>query len=925
MMGEDPPLDPEKTPTLDPDDEVPNGAGPGAEPRTRPEGETKPSRRLEILGPYRILEEIGRGGMGVVYKAYYPQLKRNVALKVLIAGEDASEDAIARFHREAEAVAKLGHHPNIVPVYDIGTEGNLHYFAMHFVEGKGLDALIDEGEITPVQAATIAKKLAEALHHAHQHGVLHRDVKPSNVLMAFPRLAGESPDEPKDEIPNLNGKEKGGTPGVGGWDLDVGGSAREGGEPMLTDFGLAKDVESDSKMTRTGMTLGTPQYMPPEQADGRLKEVDARSDVYSLGATLYEMLTSTPPFTGTGVVNILCDILLNEPVPPRRRNPDVDRDLEVICLKCMEKKPADRYPTAKALADDLGRTLNRESILARPPSPLQRLKRWSQRQRTALLAASSTLLLAGVVGLILFLVLQNRGPAPLDVETKRTATQMLDRGRSYLEQAKRAQIMDDPKICRALLDRALQAFTKACEADPKNAEAFAEKGKVLTLLKRPEKALTALQRALALNPDLSGPYHLRIQIQYIKFILRSLLTGAEASKQTRKKIEADLSRLEAIGTQPWVVHWGRALLLAVDGHREDALAEIDLALEANPTFPDGFAARGQFRTTLALIDPQADKREILTGALEDFSKALRLAGENTDYRISRIQVLLYLDRAGDAEKEADAMVTALHDNPYPYLLRGQIRLARGNRAGFNADMDKADNLPFANPDLHLIAAGVILGGFQSWRFDAIKTDEVGRALKHVNLLIERHPEQTEAYGIRGLLRMLEGQGKPAIGDFQKYLEKHGDSQMAPTFRGAVTALELGMDLSCESPLLVYYAATQRAATGAWQEAENLYKQALEGIEKLPPPSAFQVAIAHQEVKKFGRMEIARLISRRAGLPEADPDQVSALLREAMESLDTAVREGYSDFSNIDTNPDFAPLRATEKFKAWRKAWKEKGK
>ena len=157
-------------------------ATPANEPEGGPDAPGSPSRKT--LGPYEIQREIGRGGMGVVFKAYHPGLKRTVALKVLIAGEDASEEAITRFHREAEAVAKLGHHPNIVPVYDIGVEGERHYFAMHFVDGKPLDRWIDDGDVAPKRAASIAKKLADALHHAHQHGVLHRDVKPSNVLMS---------------------------------------------------------------------------------------------------------------------------------------------------------------------------------------------------------------------------------------------------------------------------------------------------------------------------------------------------------------------------------------------------------------------------------------------------------------------------------------------------------------------------------------------------------------------------------------------------------------------------------------------------------------------------------------------------------------------------------------------------------------------
>jgi serine/threonine protein kinase/tetratricopeptide (TPR) repeat protein len=315
------------------------------------------------LGPYEILEEIGRGGMGVVYKAFHPQLKRTVALKVLIAGEDATEEAIKRFHREAEAVAKLGHHPNIVPVYDIGQvtrepvvgaqhAAPLHYFAMHCVEGKPLDEMIDAGNITPKMAASIAKRVAIGLAHAHANGILHRDIKPANILV---------------------------TPE---------------GEPQITDFGLAKDVVSETRMTRTGATLGSPSYMPPEQAGGRLDEVDGRSDVYSLGATLYEMLTLQPPFEGASVVEVIQKVLLREPVRPRRINRLVKPDLETVCLKCLEKDRARRYGQAADLASDLARYLDGRPILARPVSTPERFLRWTGRNRA----------MAGILALLIVIL-----------------------------------------------------------------------------------------------------------------------------------------------------------------------------------------------------------------------------------------------------------------------------------------------------------------------------------------------------------------------------------------------------------------------------------------------------------------------------------------------------------------------------------------
>ncbi|MHC5079653.1 MAG: protein kinase domain-containing protein [Planctomycetota bacterium] len=393
-MGDETPLDPDSTPTVDPaDSDRPDG----------PTGQADSPDLRKTLGPYQILEEIGRGGMGVVYKAYHPQLKRTVALKVLIAGEDASEEAIKRFHREAEAVAKLGHHPNIVPVHDIGKEGKQHYFAMHFVEGKPLDRMIDDGEIPPKLAASIAKRVANGLAHAHSHGILHRDIKPANILVD------------------------------------------QAGEPQITDFGLAKDVDSRSKLTYSGATIGTPQYMPPEQAAGRLKEIDERSDVYSLGATLYEMLALEPPFTGDTVIEVIQKVQLADPVSPCRKNPIVGKDLATICLKCLEKEPGRRYATAEAASRDLASYLEGRPIAARPASFRYRMTKKARRHKPLVATVAISLLLlvaAGIVALVL--IAKKEGEKQKQVGEAQADAERADRLRE--KNAKVAKVMMDAAI-----------------------------------------------------------------------------------------------------------------------------------------------------------------------------------------------------------------------------------------------------------------------------------------------------------------------------------------------------------------------------------------------------------------------------------------------------------------------------------------------
>ena len=299
--------------------------------------ETTLGTKVRYFGDYELLDEIARGGMGVVYKARQTSLNRIVALKMILAGQLASEEDVQRFHAEAEAAANLDH-PGIVPIYEIGEHEGQHYFSMGFVEGESLADKIKDGPLPPREAAEYAKKVAEAIAFAHQRGVIHRDLKPANVL------------------------------------LD------QNGEPKVTDFGLAKRVEGDSGLTATGQILGTPSYMPPEQASGQLDEVRETADVYALGAILYCLISGRPPFQAAAPLDTLMQVLEREPVSPRLLNNKVPRDLETVCLKALEKDVRRRYQSAHSLAAELERFLNDEPILARPISWPARAWRWCKRK-----------------------------------------------------------------------------------------------------------------------------------------------------------------------------------------------------------------------------------------------------------------------------------------------------------------------------------------------------------------------------------------------------------------------------------------------------------------------------------------------------------------------------------------------------------------
>jgi tetratricopeptide (TPR) repeat protein/tRNA A-37 threonylcarbamoyl transferase component Bud32 len=318
-------------------------------------GSTQRGDHTPQLPGYEMLEVLGMGGMGIVYKARQPRLDRFVALKMILRGANAAIEDLARFEAEAQAVAAI-EHPNIVRIFEIGEHNGLPYFSLEYLAGGSLARKI-VGKPQPVaEAARITEVLARAMHVAHEHGVIHRDLKPANVLIAAD------------------------------------------GTLKISDFGLAKRLESDSGRTKSGSILGTPSYMAPEQAKGDTKLVGPAADQYALGAILYELLTGRPPFQGTTVLDTLDQVRNNEPVPPSQLQPKVPRDAETICLKCLEKEPERRYAGVAALAEDLRLFQAGEPIRARAISDIERLWRWCLRnRRVAGLAAAVALLFATVV------------------------------------------------------------------------------------------------------------------------------------------------------------------------------------------------------------------------------------------------------------------------------------------------------------------------------------------------------------------------------------------------------------------------------------------------------------------------------------------------------------------------------------------------
>ena len=305
--------------TVAPGDQATLALGPVSTAET---ADTSPPR-VRYFGDYEIIREIARGGMGVVFQARQMSLNRPVALKMILAGQLANDVDVKRFYTEAEAAANLDH-PGIVPIYEVGQHEDQHYFSMGFVEGQSLSHRLADGPLPPREAAELIGRVSEAIEFAHQHGVIHRDLKPANIL------------------------------------LD------KNGNPRVTDFGLAKKIESDSGLTGSGQIMGTPSYMPPEQAGVKRGEVGPAADVYALGATLYALITGRPPFQASTPLDTVLLVVEAEPVPPSRLVPGLPRDLDTICLKCLEKDPRRRYPAPGCS----GRTWR--TGCAGSPSPLGR-------------------------------------------------------------------------------------------------------------------------------------------------------------------------------------------------------------------------------------------------------------------------------------------------------------------------------------------------------------------------------------------------------------------------------------------------------------------------------------------------------------------------------------------------------------------------
>ncbi len=679
------------------------------------------------LAGYEILEEIARGGMGIVYKARQSGLDRVVALKVMVAGEHGTIETLERFRREAKAAAKLDH-PHIVPIYDVGQDGPTHFFTMRFVEGESLARLARRHDLSPRRALEIAGKIARALDYAHAQGIVHRDVKPSNVLVD------------------------------------------RAGEPHLADFGLAKDVSSGA-LTLPGAFLGTVQYAAPEQIEGDPARVGPLSDVYSLGATLYEAIAGWPPFSGASTFEIVGKVMHDDPPPLRKLRPELQVELEAICQKAMEKEPGRRYASAAAMAADIDRCLAGEPIEAQPSTAWSRRWRWARRRQGAVVATVTAAIV--VIGAL----------AGLSWQSARRARQA-ERDATDAARARREAAHDAAR--RSWHDAALRS---AAEAEQLLAKAERVSA-VLAKWRRLAPALAKMQAVVydsgARHPDLTAPLD-----EVDAFVAE---TPRDASSQAAAlalsgwawRLAGEASKADAL--------WTQARAADADVPYADLLEALSLFAEYVEAQPMPMVYAGPGSITFALVPPETKEMA------EDRARIEELASRAAVARVWGKET------ASDFRAAIDAM----------------RKLQAGDLAGAEVGLTQA----IASPDLAAFQTGLL---FARAHVRYLRADFDGGLADAAEVLSAR-PSWAKAYFHHGELLLGRGRALVSTGDdprgvFREAINSYGKAvdlqpDMVSGFnnRGvARQALGMAMAIRGEDPR-----EDLREAVGDYDQALRLF-------------------------------------------------------------------------------------------------------
>ncbi|MBI4833289.1 MAG: tetratricopeptide repeat protein [Planctomycetes bacterium] len=657
----------------------------------------QPEQNIRSFGKYIIEKKLGEGGMGLVYLARDPDLNRKVALKIMTSkGKDYEE----RFLREARATAKLKH-PNIIQVYEVGTVDKYHYFTMEYIDGTSLEEMIAENNIPqPRRVAEIMAEVVSALEYAHRQGIIHRDIKPGNIL------------------------------------LD------KSGRPFLTDFGLAKELSGfERSLTISGTVVGTPDYMSPEQATGLKGQVDIRSDIFSMGAMFYHVLTGQAPFTGKELYKILDSIVHKDPLAPSTFVHNLSRDLETICLKCLSKDPKQRYQTAEALKEDLTRFLEGRNILSRPVGPLGKLIRKIKKNKALSAAIGAAIILALVSGMIVFDYRSG--------ENKRTRAKL---------------ILDKIRMSKSSLEEALNAVDEALEIDPSFGEVWEVKGLLYVDKRQYEKAFDAYTKALELNPKLVFSYYKRGVISW----------------EIRKKPDealADFQKIIEIDPEGYMGYLVKGRLEYEQGNHEAALKEFNKAIELKND-PEAYLWRATDYVRL----------KNMKLALADYQKAAQLGEDRFSVQSSLAYFYYAMGTYDKALEYYNKSLKILPKDPVDLYYRGSVYVELGEAEKALADFNRSIEV---EPVCNDIGYVVYLRRAEIYNHKG----DLEKALADFNEAIrifETMPfksmkELGNAYRARGSQYSENGEYKKAIADLEKAIKFDPENPKSYSYIGAAYA------------------------------------------------------------------------------------------------------------------------------------------